>query len=295
MPPRLIVTADDFGWSPGVNEAVAALYDERAITAASLMVGGPAAAEAARLALERPGLAVGLHVATVCAPALLAREAAPHLVDREGRLPGDAFRAGLCYTLRPALQSELGREVEAQFKTFDGLGLGWSHVDFHVHMGLTPAVFEAAASLCGRYPVAGIRVPEDDHALYRSLCPAGPAQRAHAAWFRLGCRRMRRRARELGLRTTRWCYGFFRSGRLDADYLSGLIRRLPDADVELHCHPDLSTPAGRAEFEALRSHVVRAALAERGVQLTTFAPPGSADDRDPQARTSMVNPPGAVK
>jgi hopanoid biosynthesis associated protein HpnK len=274
--PRLIITADDFGWSPGVNEAVAALYDAGAITAASLLVGAPAAAEAARLAKARPGLAVGLHVAAVCAPALLEPEAAPRLVDRKGRLPADSFRAGLHYTLSRALREELSAEVEAQFKTFAALGLGWPHVDFHVHMGLTPAVFEAAVRLCERCPVAGVRVPEDDHRLYRSLCPAAPVQRAHAAWFRLGCRRMRRRARELGLRTTRWCYGFFRSGRLDADYLSRLIRRLPDADLELHCHPDLSTPAGRAEFEALRSNEVRAALAERGVQLTTFAGLGGA-------------------
>ena len=270
MPCRLIITADDLGWSAGVNEAIAALYDEGAITAASLLVGAPAAAEAIGLAKARPGLAVGLHLAAVAAPALLPRDAAPRLVDRDGQLPRDSFRAGLRYTTDRALRAELQRELEAQFKAFAALGLGWSHLDFHVHMGLTPAVFDAAAALCARYPAAGVRVPEDDHDLYRSLCPVAPAQRLHAAWFRMGCRRMRRRAGELGLRTTRWCYGFFRSGQLDVEYLSRLIRRLPDGDLELHCHPDLSTPAGRAEFEALRCGPVREALAERGVQLTTF-------------------------
>ena len=46
--------------------------------------------------------------------------------------------------------------------------------------------------------------------------------------------------------------------------------RLPDGDLELHCHPDLSTLAGRAECAALRSSRFRDALGKRGVILATY-------------------------
>ena len=58
----LIVNADDFGQSAGVNRGVARAYEEGIVTAASLMVRWPAAREAAGYARERPQLDVGLHL-----------------------------------------------------------------------------------------------------------------------------------------------------------------------------------------------------------------------------------------
>jgi chitin disaccharide deacetylase len=59
---RLIVNADDFGQSAGVNEGVLRGHDEGVITSASLMVRWPSARDAAEAAQARPGLSVGLHV-----------------------------------------------------------------------------------------------------------------------------------------------------------------------------------------------------------------------------------------
>jgi chitin disaccharide deacetylase len=57
---RLIVNADDFGMSPGVNAGVLRAFDAGIVTSASLMVHGTAAAAAAAAA-ARHGLALGLH------------------------------------------------------------------------------------------------------------------------------------------------------------------------------------------------------------------------------------------
>jgi chitin disaccharide deacetylase len=66
MPERetryLIVNADDFGISPGVNRGILEAFDRGILTSTSVMVGRPAAEQAAALARERPGLSVGLHV-----------------------------------------------------------------------------------------------------------------------------------------------------------------------------------------------------------------------------------------
>jgi chitin disaccharide deacetylase len=58
----LIVNADDFGYTEGVNRGILDAHDEGIVTSASLMVERPAAAEAAAQARERPGFGVGLHV-----------------------------------------------------------------------------------------------------------------------------------------------------------------------------------------------------------------------------------------
>jgi len=58
----LIVNADDFGRSQGVNRGVAIAYEQGIVTSASLMVRRPAAAEAALYAQQHPTLSLGLHV-----------------------------------------------------------------------------------------------------------------------------------------------------------------------------------------------------------------------------------------
>lgn len=59
---RLIVNADDFGLSPGVNRGVVEAHEHGIVTSTSLMVRGSAALEAARLARQLPSISVGLHV-----------------------------------------------------------------------------------------------------------------------------------------------------------------------------------------------------------------------------------------
>jgi chitin disaccharide deacetylase len=57
----LIVNADDFGRSPGVNQGVIRGHEQGVVTSATLMVRWPAAEEAAAYA-RRSGLSVGLHL-----------------------------------------------------------------------------------------------------------------------------------------------------------------------------------------------------------------------------------------
>src|ERR1051326_2874909 len=58
----LIVNADDFGRSPGVNRGIMRTHQHGIVTSASLMVRWPAAVEAAVYARMHPTLSVGLHL-----------------------------------------------------------------------------------------------------------------------------------------------------------------------------------------------------------------------------------------
>lgn len=59
---RLIVNADDFGQTDGINDGIIECHEHGVLTSASLMVRWPAAAAAATYARARPALSVGLHI-----------------------------------------------------------------------------------------------------------------------------------------------------------------------------------------------------------------------------------------
>jgi predicted glycoside hydrolase/deacetylase ChbG (UPF0249 family) len=59
---RLIVNADDFGRSPGVNSGVIRAFEGGIVTSASMMVRWPAAVEAADYARRHASLGLGLHL-----------------------------------------------------------------------------------------------------------------------------------------------------------------------------------------------------------------------------------------
>jgi chitin disaccharide deacetylase len=110
----LIVNADDFGCSRGVNRGIIEAHERGIVTSASLMVNGPAASEAAEYAREHPELAIGLHF-----------EARRWRVRRRPW--------SLIWTER-ALQRVVERDVASQLARFRALiGRDPSHIDSHKH------------------------------------------------------------------------------------------------------------------------------------------------------------------
>ena len=93
--PGLIITADDFGLHSSVNQAVVRAHREGVLSAASLMVAAPAAADAIARAHACPSLRVGLHLVLADGQAILPRSAIPNLVDIHGRFGERMARDGL--------------------------------------------------------------------------------------------------------------------------------------------------------------------------------------------------------
>src|SRR5258707_5943074 len=100
----LIVTADDFGLPEAVNEAVQQASAAGVLTAASLMVAAPAAADAIRRARALPGLRVGLHLVLADGSAMLTHDLIPDLADRTGRMNSRMFVNGVRFFAFPALR-----------------------------------------------------------------------------------------------------------------------------------------------------------------------------------------------
>src|SRR4051812_24563842 len=115
---RLIVTADDFGLAPEINEAVEQAHQSGILTAASLMVAGPAAADAIRRARAMPELCLGLHLVLVEGRSALAPEEIALLANQDGRLRSDMVRLAFELVAKSDARRQLRREITAQFELF---------------------------------------------------------------------------------------------------------------------------------------------------------------------------------
>ncbi|MEO7026835.1 MAG: hopanoid biosynthesis-associated protein HpnK, partial [Caulobacteraceae bacterium] len=168
---RLIITADDFGAAPEVNEAVAIGHSQGVLTAASLMVGAPAAAEAVAIAKSLPSLRVGLHLVLVQGRPVMPPDEIPALVDAEGRFRSDMARAGAAIFFRPDARAQLAAEIAAQFAAFAATGLPLDHANAHKHFHLHPTIGALMARIGRRFGLKAARAPVEPRGVLRRVEP----------------------------------------------------------------------------------------------------------------------------
>ena len=273
MPKHLIVTADDFGLSPQVNAAVERAHRDGILTAASLMVAAPAAAEAVEMARRTPGLRVGLHLALVEARPALPPSEVPDLVGPDGWFRRDTARFGAALFFSARMKRQLAREVEAQFALYAATGLPLDHVDAHQHFHLHPTVAGLMIRIGARHGMRAVRIPAEPGDIIRAIEPGArsalPA--ITAPWTRLLGARMRR----AGCRVPDQVFGLSWTGAMTAGRMAGLLDRLPEGTTEIYTHPALdgdyqgAAPGYRYrdELEALVDPAVLATARRSGATL----------------------------
>lgn len=284
---RLIVTADDFGAAREVNEAVEAAHRGGILTAASLMVAAPGAADAIARARRLHSLRVGLHVVLVDGRPVLPASALPHLTNAAGRFAANPAALGTLIALSRAARRELAAEITAQFAAFCDSGLTLDHCNAHQHFHLHPLVGELMVRIGPRFGLRALRVPLEPAAVLRKVArlPVSPVAALMLPFAmllrgRLGAARLAAADRVFGLR---W------SGQMTRERLAGLIRHLPGGLSEIYLHPATSAYPGsargyryREELEALMAPEVIAAARDSSVRLggyTDFVPSGTAAAR----------------
>ncbi len=272
---RVIISADDFGLSVEVNEAVELAHRDGLLSTASLMVAGEAAADAVRRARALPGLRVGLHLVVIEGPAVLPAVAIPALVDATGQFPLDQLRLGVGYFFRREVRRQLAAEIRAQFAAFAATGLPLDHANAHKHMHLHPTVGRLMIEAGLHHGLRAVRVPSEPTAVLAACgTRVGVGDRALRRWSGV----LRRQAVRAGLRVNDHAFGLAWSGHMTAERLGRLAAHLPDGLSEIYLHPAVRQgPLLRrlmpgyepqAELVALLDPAVRRALAD--VELTTY-------------------------
>ena len=273
---RLIVTADDFGAAPEVNEAVEAAHRGGILTAASLMVSAPAADDAIARARRTPSLRVGLHLVLAEGRPLLPAAAVGHLVDGSGLFRTDMAALGAFIAFSKQARRELAAEITAQFAAFRATGLPLDHCNAHKHFHLHPVIGRLIAEIGGRFGLRAARVPSEPAVVLRKIEP-GTRWAPEALTAPLTVL-LRRRFRGAGLLVPDRVFGLRWSGQFTRGRLLGLILNLPDGLNEIYLHPATGPFPGaatgyrhREEFEALTAPEIIAASRDPSLRLGGFS------------------------
>ena len=273
---ELIVTADDYGAAREVNDAVEAAHRHGILTAASLMVAAPAAADAVVRAKQMSTLRVGLHIVLVEGRPMLPPSAIPDLVDASGNFRTDMAVSAAGMFFRPKVRHQLAHEIEAQFEAFRATGLRLDHVNTHKHFHLHPTIASTILKVGKAHGMRAMRVPLEPR---KALAAAEPGARVAPAyitgpWARLSRWRLRR----AGIATPDAVFGLAWSGAMTSRRMRGLIAHLPEGLSEIYLHPATSGGfAGAApgyryaeELAALTDETVVAAARDPHIRLGGF-------------------------
>jgi chitin disaccharide deacetylase len=234
----LIITADDFGLAPEVNEAVETAHSNGILTAASLMIGAPATADAVDRARRLRSLSVGLHIVLTDGHPVSPPSRLPNLVDRSGRFRSDMVRSSVRIAVDPTVRRQVAYEIAAQFEAFVATGLRLDHVDCHKHWHLHPTISGLILDIGQRYGMTALRAPSEPVHVLRLI---EKQTSSRLSWLTSTCAALlKARVRRRRLLAADRVFGLAWSGAMTEMRLAGLLAHLPDGLTEIYFHPATS-------------------------------------------------------
>ncbi len=257
MPPRLIINADDFGLTRGVNRAIEELHRAKVLTSATLMATGPAFDDAVAIAHANPTLGVGCHIVLTDGVPVLPPERIPTLVGPDGK----TFRPSLVDFLQALLrgkirEAEIHAEALAQIRKLQRAGITPTHIDTHKHTHLFSRVCRPLLNAAGQSSIHAIRQP---------------FEQPWSLALRHGSRLRRLQVNLLGWLKTRFEHqpqirsrtiltpdgtiGISATGNLYRESLHELLHAMPsEGTFELVCHPGYNDSDLDRIVTRLRAH-----------------------------------------
>jgi hopanoid biosynthesis associated protein HpnK len=283
---RLIINADDFGLTAGVNRAIVEAHSRGVVTSATLMSSVPAFEDAVRQAATAPKLSVGCHVILVDGSPLLSATQLPTLVA-PNTTNGVRFREGLAGFAASAMlgrldPAQIEAEVTAQIRKLQSAGITVSHFDTHKHTHMFPSVLRPllkAAKTCGLKAVRNPFTPWLPISLIGSRRVWKRYLEVRALHGLAGS--FGQAVQRQGMLTPDGTFGIVATGALDPDLFQWLVAHIPEGTWEFVCHPgyhdaDLEEVKTRLresrveELKVLTSTAAREALSQRGIELISY-------------------------
>jgi predicted glycoside hydrolase/deacetylase ChbG (UPF0249 family) len=285
---KLIVNADDLGWTDGVNRGILEAFHHGIVTSASLLANGAAFAGGVEAARSAPGLGVGVHLNLSDGPPIADRETVTTLLKNDGEFAGGPESLLLRRARGGLSLAEVENEWDAQIQTIRDAGIVPTHLDGHKHVHMLPGLFEIALRLAKRHSIGAIRVALEASSL-RAALSTGANQHAgvvmkqgvQARGLKLLARDARELAEHAGISTADYFCGIAQTGELTREGVEQLVKSLPDGTTELMCHPGYMDSALRntatrlqdsrqTELQILTDTGIRNLVASLGIRLIDY-------------------------
>ena len=246
--PRLIVNADDFGLTSGVNRAILDLHQAGVLPSATIMARAPATDEAVEIARATPSLGVGCHIVLLDGDPMSTPAQIPSLADpRTGRFPPTLSTfLKRAFTGQISAQ-EIEMEARIQIQSLQSRGAALTHIDTHKHTHMFPRVLRPvlrAAHSCG---IHAVRNPFEPTWSIEATPGAPFLRRTQVRLLRLLAASFHRIVAEEGFVTTSGALGVLATGTLDTSTINALLQAIPQgrpSDIyELVTHPGYNDAA----------------------------------------------------
>jgi len=276
---EVVFHADDFGWSPGINEGIIDSHQHGILTSTSVIATMPGLKDAVRRRDEAPSLGYGAHLSINLGRPISAPESVNLLLDQNG-----FFQYSYLYHLRKSSNkmylNQVRREISAQLVKLGDLGFRLDHVNSQSHTHMIPPIRDLFQEVLQEFSIRHLR---------RSVEPWHGRPRIRNPMNFVKC---------LTLETldtfgstppgTVQFVGIRHSGLMDTQTMVGYLRHLKSGRWEIASHPGtgeldddslypqsavrhMRSANRRLEWEALVSNEVRTALHEAEINPIRFS------------------------
>jgi len=242
---RLIINADDFGMTYGVNRAITETHRAGVVTSATLMANESAVDDAIIIASENPSLGIGCHVVLVDGVPVSEPDRVQSLIGlRNGN--DVRFRPGIAHLALAAVsgkvsEGEVHAEAAAQIQRLQSRRLTLSHVDCHMHSHILPLLARGVLRAARDYGIQAVRNPFEPSwsvaATYQSSSMRSWNRSAQVILLRTLQPQFLKAVQQNGMRTTDGTIGIAVTGLLHRDLLRQLVDAMPHGTWELVTHP----------------------------------------------------------
>jgi predicted glycoside hydrolase/deacetylase ChbG (UPF0249 family) len=290
---HLIVNADDFGLTKGVNRAIAELHRAGSLASATLMASGAAFEDAVEVARQNPDLDVGCHVVLLDGQSVSRPSEVPTLLERDtsaNTFQASLGRFALALYSGKIREEDIEREAVAQIRKLQQAGVRVTHLDTHKHTHMFPRVLRPLLRAAATTGVCAIRNPFEarDRTARRNLLPGlhgakTPFKRGLQVGILSAMRStFQKMVRNAAIRTTDGALGVIVTGSLSfEERLAEILARLPQGTWELVCHPGFTDAeldsvktrlraSREVEVAALKKLISPSLLAASGIVLSDF-------------------------
>jgi predicted glycoside hydrolase/deacetylase ChbG (UPF0249 family) len=277
---KVIINADDFGLTRGVNEGILKAHQEGILTSATLLVNMPGFDQAVELAGANPDLGVGVHLNILRGRPLSPADSVESLLSQENRFIPSVGNL-LCRLMRKRLAyDEVEREFRAQVERVQNAGIIPSHIDSEKHIHMIRPLFRIVLKLAKEYKIDRVRFIKE------SCFSLRPGQMLKSMFIALASTSMKKTLVREGIRSPDRFYGVCDSGRITASKLIQAFQKTEEGVTEIMVHPgfitqemiELEKKIGpyyinkhrEKELNALLDERLFDVITDRGIQLINF-------------------------
>ncbi len=276
MRKRVIINADDLGWSAGVTEGILRAHRWGVVTSTSILANMPGAAGAAGSLRAAPRLGAGVHLNVSQGPPL--SEAGRRLTGDGGQMNRTAMGVVIACAARPGMLRAVRDEFDAQIRWVLDHGIRPTHLDSHRHCHAFAPIFVCVVDLARKYNIPFVRRLGEPASVRRLDSSPHAGRRLSVI---LNCHMRIDAAITTEYFATGGTWGIAHTGRITARWLKRAAGMLRAGATEIATHP--GEPHGldpaqtrlvesrRDELNALCDPSVKEAFARAGAELVNYA------------------------